>query len=242
MGFSKAVFKSFKNEEEARDFLQVQTDRGAPVENKANAKSTAHLDNTTVSSAPPDEPIPRKRQRIDPSTMSIKINFDGGARGNPGIAGAGAVVVCNLSPSYSKTIHYRYYLGEKSTNNEAEYQGLITALQVAHAQLKHLSFPSYHMVVQGDSNLIIQQLNDAYKVKSEKLIPLFQQVKALQNSLKPSSTTTSVADIIFEHVYREYNGKADELANQAMDAQRSWITTSDDAHQQQFTSLEEIFP
>ena len=132
---------------------------------------------------------------------SALLKTDGGSRGNPGVAGIGfqievdGQVICSGG----------WYIGE-TTNNVAEYQAMIWGL--ANAQALGVQ----HLDVRADSQLVVRQLQGAYKVKNAGLKPLFQDAKSLLESF-PSST--------IEHVYREENSLADSLANQAMDARAS---------------------
>lgn len=126
------------------------------------------------------------------------LNADGGARGNPGPAGCGAVLSL---PDGEVVARLNKYLG-KTTNNVAEYQGLLLGLQAAkdHGAAK--------LEVRLDSELIVRQLNGQYKVKSPLLKPLYEQARGL---LQAFDSVTIV------HVRRENNREADKLANQAMD-------------------------
>jgi ribonuclease HI len=127
-----------------------------------------------------------------------KIFSDGGARGNPGPAGIGAVI---YNPQGEKIAELSYYLGV-ATNNQAEYQALIMALKKA----KELSILKLECYL--DSELVVRQLNREYKVKNKDLAPLFLQVHNLSLQFK---------NISFIHVRRELNKEADKLANLAMD-------------------------
>ena len=93
------------------------------------------------------------------------------------------------------------YIG-RTTNNVAEYYGLIAALDYAEAQnLRALR-------VESDSELLVKQMRGQYKVKSEDLRPLFERAKKMSAALEAFR---------IDHVYREQNQEADALANQAMD-------------------------
>jgi ribonuclease HI len=163
---------------------------------------------------------------IPPTSNRIRVHimFDGGARGNPGIAGAGAMVSLQTVPHSTDaampTHHVRCYVGDKSTNNVAEYSGLVQGLAMAKEMVSnyHLLQRPQHsssttttttaigeLVVQGDSNLIIQQLNGIYKVKNAKLKELFGQVQYLLQDLRRLGLTHQV----YEHVYRDGNKVAD---------------------------------
>lgn len=131
-------------------------------------------------------------------SKEIIIYSDGGARGNPGPAGIGAVLYNNKK---ERIAEISQYLGIK-TNNQAEYIALIEALKKA-KELKGVEIQAFL-----DSELIVRQLNREYKVKNKDLAPLFLEVNNLSLGFKK---------ITFKHIYREENKEADKLANQAMD-------------------------
>jgi ribonuclease HI len=126
------------------------------------------------------------------------IFTDGGARGNPGPAGIGAVI---YNDKKEKLAEISKYLGE-TTNNQAEYQALISALK------KAKEMGGRELDVFLDSELVVKQLNREYKVKNKDLAPLFLEVYNL---------SLNFSKIKFTHVYREKNKEADRLANEAMD-------------------------
>ncbi|MGI6373947.1 MAG: ribonuclease HI family protein [Patescibacteria group bacterium] len=131
--------------------------------------------------------------------MSKMIIFsDGGARGNPGPAGIGAVIY-NEKKEVLATISQ--YLGE-TTNNQAEYHALLVALKKA----QELGADQVECFL--DSELVVKQLNLEYKIKSKELAPLFLEVYNL---------SWEFVGISFTHIPREQNTVADKLANQAMD-------------------------
>ena len=123
---------------------------------------------------------------------------DGGARGNPGPAGYGVVI---QDEKGQKVAALSQYLGHQ-TNNFAEYQGLIAALEYAlehgHKALKVIS----------DSELLVRQIKGIYKVKNATLQELHGRAKELIAQLEWFS---------IDHALREHNREADDLANQAMD-------------------------
>jgi len=123
---------------------------------------------------------------------------DGGARGNPGPSGYGVVI---QDEAGRKIAALSQYLGHQ-TNNFAEYQGLIAALDYAiehgHKALKVVS----------DSELLVRQIKGIYKVKNLTLQELHARAKELIAQLEWFS---------IDHALREHNREADELANQAMD-------------------------
>lgn len=144
--------------------------------------------------APPSRPADRAR----PQAFAATLYADGGARGNPGPAGAGAVI---YDQSGAQIAALSRYLGQ-ATNNVAEYQALLMGLEAA------LELGVGQIEVRLDSELLVKQLGGQYQVKAPHLKPLFQKAKALLQQF---------ADAHIVHVRREQNGVADGLANQAMD-------------------------
>ena len=133
----------------------------------------------------------------------IVIYTDGGARGNPGPAGAGA----SIQKDGKEIAHVSKFLGIQ-TNNWAEYEALILALEGTHTVLG--SPVDEPVVVRMDSELIVRQMKGEYRVKDKELKKQHERVRLLLNEAFP--------DIRFEHVRREHNQRADELANDAMDS------------------------
>jgi ribonuclease HI len=133
-----------------------------------------------------------------PPKHYLIAHSDGGARGNPGPAGYGVVI---QDEAGGKVAALSHYLGHQ-TNNFAEYQGLIAALEYAvehgHKALKVVS----------DSELLVRQIKGIYKVKNLTLQELHGRAKELIAQLQWFS---------IDHALREHNREADELANQAMD-------------------------
>lgn len=132
----------------------------------------------------------------------VVIYTDGGARGNPGPAGAGAAIF----KDGAEVAHVSKYLG-KRTNNFAEYEALILALEAA---IKTLGSPLRGAFVRMDSELIVRQMKGEYRVKNSELKKQHERVRALISASFPG--------VRFAHVRREENQRADELANEAMDA------------------------
>lgn len=127
-----------------------------------------------------------------------KLKFDGCSKGNPGLAGCGAVIY-----QFDKEIwNNHFFVGENATNNHAEYAGLILGLQQAKAfQIKNIK-------VEGDSQLVINHMKGIYKCKSDNLIELYNKAKELEAFFD---------NITYEHVYRSQNKRADELSNIAIE-------------------------
>ena len=123
--------------------------------------------------------------------------FDGCSKGNPGKAGAGAVIYRNQIEIYSQSS----FVGDKTTNNVAEYSGLIMGLE------KAVGLNINRLHVKGDSMLAIKQLRGEFKVNSPSITPLFQRAKQLEKQ---------IGQVTYEHIYREYNKRADQLANEGL--------------------------
>ncbi len=131
---------------------------------------------------------------------SYVLRTDGGSRGNPGPAAAGFVIE---DPSGGMVCRGGRFLGE-TTNNVAEYEGLIWGLQTAIARGYDLS------AVYCDSELVVKQINGEYKVKHPNMRPLFERAKALLHQ---------TGDVEVVHVPREENVEADRMVNEALDAE-----------------------
>jgi probable phosphoglycerate mutase len=137
------------------------------------------------------------------STQAVVIEADGGSRGNPGPAGYGAVV--RDAETGAVLAERKGGLGH-TTNNVAEYQGLIAGLQAA-AELGARTVDA-----RMDSKLVVEQMSGRWKIKHPALQTLAVQAKALASGF---------GSIHFEWIPRERNQHADRLANEAMDAQAS---------------------
>ncbi len=136
---------------------------------------------------------------------TIEVQCDGGARGNPGPAAIGAVVL-------DVTVDPPVVLARVSecigiaTNNVAEYRACIEGLRTA------LEFDPRCVRVRADSELMIRQLEGRYKVKSPHLKPLYEEARALLSEFP---------EVDLAHIRREKNVDADALVNAALDAVES---------------------
>jgi ribonuclease HI len=131
--------------------------------------------------------------------MAIVAYIDGGARGNPGPAGYGVRIEDEQGTLVDE---FNGFLGT-STNNVAEYNGLLAALKYAE-QHGHKT-----VYIRSDSELLVKQMRGEYRVKNPGLQPLYQRARAMALGLER---------IVYEHIRREHNKDADRLANLAMDA------------------------
>ncbi len=128
----------------------------------------------------------------------LRVYSDGAARGNPGLSGAGAVLV---EPSGQVVDRLGKFLGVQ-TNNYAEYMGLLIGLRRAR------DLGVREIEVFADSELMIRQLGGRYQVKSATLRPLYEEAVKLLNDF---------SRVKLVHVPREMNKAADEMSNRAID-------------------------
>ena len=131
------------------------------------------------------------------STEKLLIYIDGAARGNPGPAGIGVVI---FDDNKNKIKEYYKHIGV-ATNNIAEYNALVYALQEAHM------LGAKNVVLHMDSELIAKQLKGEFKVKNKNIKSLFDQAVHLINGLEK---------VEVKHIDRSLNKEADKLANRAI--------------------------
>lgn len=132
--------------------------------------------------------------------MTVVVEADGGSRGNPGVAGYGAVV---LSGDRSRVLAERKENIGIATNNVAEYRGLIAGLEAA------ASLGVIDVAVSMDSKLVVEQMSGRWRVKHPDLIPLHQRATEL---------AAGFDHVTYSWIPRAQNSHADRLANEAMDA------------------------
>jgi ribonuclease HI len=130
--------------------------------------------------------------------MKLLLFCDGASRGNPGPAGAGAA----LYDEHGAEVAAIYKFLGQATNNEAEYTGAIIGLERA------IALGARRVALRADSQLMVRQLLGLYRVKAAHLRPLHERVIGLLSKLEGWEA---------EHVPREQNGRADALANEAID-------------------------
>jgi broad specificity phosphatase PhoE/ribonuclease HI len=129
----------------------------------------------------------------------VIVEADGGSRGNPGPAGYGAVV---LDAATGEVLAERKEPLGRTTNNVAEYRGLIAGLQAA------VELGAHSVAVRMDSQLVIEQMAGRWQVRNKGLRPLARDAIALRDEFD---------EVTFEWIPRERNKHADRLANEAMD-------------------------
>jgi ribonuclease HI len=130
--------------------------------------------------------------------MKVVAYADGASRGNPGPSSYGVVVY----DGGGKELHRSSRALGHGTNNQAEYQGAIAALEAA------LGLGAREVELRMDSELVIRHLTGRYKVRNPKLIPLYKRILDLRSRFDSVALT---------HVPRAQNGVADGLANEALD-------------------------
>ena len=139
----------------------------------------------------------------------VLIYIDGGSRGNPGKAAAGAVFVNEKGQQIKK---YSEYLGDYLTNNEAEYKSCIFALNKFKALFGKKLTKNTTIEIRSDSELLVKQLSGNYKVLDPKIQLLFLEVWNLRFDFKK---------LRFKLIPREKNKEADLLVNEVLDSQES---------------------
>jgi ribonuclease HI len=131
--------------------------------------------------------------------VRLRVNVDGGSRGNPGPAAVGVVV---RDESGEVIADAAEPIGN-ATNNVAEYRALIRGVELA------AEHGATSLELLGDSELVVKQVRGEYRVKDANLKPLHAQARQALSAFSEWS---------FDHVRREQNAEADALVNQALDA------------------------
>lgn len=167
---------------------------------------TAQALASLTSRAPPF----RLRTRCRAAGLHLLVRFDGGSRGNPGPSGCGVVVFNKLTMEILQKV--AIWLKEPATNNEAEYYGALFAARTAARLAEQL--PVARLTLQGDSQLVIRQIEGSYVVRSPSLAKLHKLVLGVLERAFPGRYDVA-------HLMREHNADADALANEAMDRRRS---------------------
>jgi ribonuclease HI len=232
-GVSRASFKAFSTEAEARNFVASSarrpqsafptthsTEYSLPygASSSGPSRATYHTSSswstvraaTTVRSDAYDDSSDSSTEAypVAPVTSheTYTLRFDGGSRGNPGVAGAGSVL---LRQDGTTVWEKGTYVSDWSTNNVAEYRGLIDGLEEAkRCGVKHLR-------VEGDSELVVQQVRGTWETRHPNLKPLVERSGSLLKEFSSSS---------INHIRRHQNSAADSVANRAMDSKTSFKT------------------
>ena len=172
------------------DEQQDQAPKTAPKPGKGKGNNT--WPDLVAADDCAENPLPAEGSRV------MLVHTDGASRGNPGPASIGVVFAQQDGPElcvHSEAIG-------RATNNVAEYRAAVTALE--HCRRWGVKRVNLRM----DSELIVRQLNGAYRVKSPDLRPLYQQVVFLSRDLR---------EFKVRHVKRAANAHADAVANRALD-------------------------
>jgi ribonuclease HI len=141
------------------------------------------------------------KEKIDNKAKNkLEVYTDGGARNNPGPAGIGVVIGDK---------EYAEYIGE-ATNNIAEYKAVIFALKKTKHLLGKLKLKNTEVIVNIDSQLVVNQLNGEYKVSEKELQLLFMEIWNLKFNFPY---------LRFNYIPREENKRADHLVNQVLSKQ-----------------------
>jgi len=141
----------------------------------------------------------------------VIIYTDGASRGNPGLSSAG-IVFCNEKQEVIKS--YSQFLGDKMTNNEAEYQAVILALKKFKALFGKKLAEKTEIEIKSDSELLVNQLSGKYKINNSRIKEFFIEIWNLKIDFKK---------VDFKLVPREKNKQADLLANQALDSKEQTL-------------------
>ena len=150
------------------------------------------------------------------------LRFDGACQPNPGEGGAGYVIFNDKNGNH--ILEGRYYIGwrfddyeeyygqhygQDCTNNIAEYYGLIKGLEALNESRHTIG----HLSIEGDSKLVINQMDDNWNVNSDMLLPLYNRGKDL---VRMCTNNNSFNSYWYKHIYRENNRTADEYARDAL--------------------------
>lgn len=146
-------------------------------------------------------PVLEAQAELDPTlpTLSATLWSDGACRGNPGLAGVGAIIK-GADGKVLATVSE--FIG-KTTNNVAEYKALIRGAEAARQAGVTV------IEVRADSQLMIEQLKGNYAVKNEGLKVLYKEAKLVLQGFQR---------VVLQHVPRAENAEADELANLGIDS------------------------
>ena len=153
----------------------------------------------------------KQKQKEDP-VRECYLQFDGGARGNPGIGGAGAVIYSD-DKFENELWSGCKFVGSSVTNNQAEYAGLILGLREC------ISRKYNRIHVEGDSMLVIKQMKGEFKIHHASLQILWREANAIIKEIPKDRIT-------YTHIPRSKNKRADKLSNDAMDRKEDDSTSS----------------
>jgi ribonuclease HI len=141
---------------------------------------------------------------------AVLIKFDGGANGNPGVGGSGCVVQFNKTKIKIGVYH------TFTTNNEAEYKGLLLGLSYVCNNIEPQNIDS--VTIKGDSLLVVNQCLGTWKCKALNLQPLLATAK---------NYIAKLPNVTIQHIPRAENGEADELSNVVRDLKNNVSSVSE---------------
>lgn len=178
----------------ARALSTSARDGGDPIAaaEGANGKDDEARENDADAASAPPPPL---------ADGSYTLYFDGASRGNPGPAGAGALI--RRDADSRVVFEIAEYLGDDKTNNEAEYIALVGGLR------KAAELGIRVLKVKGDSSLVVNQVNGTWKVKTDHLRPMFEEARRIIDENFDGGASLA-------YVRRELNSEADSLANVAI--------------------------
>lgn len=144
----------------------------------------------------------------------LYIYFDGASRNNPrGPAGCGWVIYEDDYGNIGGEIaRGQKYLGYNISNNQAEYEGVEAALQF----MQDNDIGCDELCIRGDSEVVLKQLDGVYRVRSRNITEYYNAVVELLSNIEHNY-------ILYEHVPRYENERADELANDAINEEESYV-------------------
>ena len=193
-GYGGSLYKRFKTKKEAEKFIE---DCAIKLENPPEKKTKKEKPIIEINS---EGYFILKDSQTDKLHL---LQFDGASDPNPGPSAGGAVL---FHPGTTDPVFERYEFIPHATNNEAEYNGLIIGLQeAADAGIKNL-------LIEGDSNLIINQFAGTWKIKAQNLASLHKTARALLSHFD---------FVAIKHIPREQNAHADRLTNEGVKQQDS---------------------
>ena len=164
---------------------------------KSPSTKTSQKTSSPLNASKPSNPLQIEMSSKIYPLCEYVLHFDGCSKGNPGPAGIGAVI----SKSGSEEWCGCQFIGNR-TNNQSEYSALILGLKEA------LSRNIKQLQVYGDSLLVINQVTGQFKVKNVLLQELYKEAVNLIGKFDY---------IVFNHVYRDFNKRADQLSNLALE-------------------------
>jgi ribonuclease HI len=222
----------------------AEVSASAATKQAASLRTLAPDDEVQLARENVENAVDEALSSLFPAEIRMCVYFDGGSRGNPGIGGAGAVVEVSLINirrtseagssvrRLTRVLKIRRYCGSRATNNEAEYTGLVCGLEGARCELQAILREAARfdtdgtvettylkeLVVRGDSELIIKQMNGEYQCRRANLRPLHRRAIRLVGELRQGTTSkdasgrrlgVGVPRVKIEHVYRKDNAMAD---------------------------------